>query len=118
MHRRTPKRRDAMRYHRKTAPGVSSGRVRKKNNWRGEPDYTLTHQVRVEREPAPRGFRHYVSPTDIHAFLGLLPEWRELSIGLQRVVLSRRTDCLGWCRPGGGRGLRVGAEAAAVVASG
>jgi hypothetical protein len=89
-----------MRYHRRTAPAVKDGRVRKKNHWRHEPDYTRTHQVRVERDPAPRGSRHYLSPTDVTAFLNLLPDWRELSIGLQRVVLSGDTDCLGWHRPG------------------
>jgi len=89
-----------MRYHRKTAPGVRSGQVQKKNRWRGEPDYSRTHQVRIERYRARRGYRHYLSPTDIHAFLALLPEWRELSIGLTRIVLSSDIDCLGWHRAG------------------
>jgi hypothetical protein len=89
-----------MRFHRKTAPGVRNGQVRKKHNWRREPDYTRTHQVRIERYAPRRGFRHYVSPTDIQAFLNLLPEWRDLSIGLQSVVLSSDTTCHGWCSPG------------------
>jgi hypothetical protein len=89
-----------MRFHRKTAPGVRDGRVTRKNRWRREPDYTRTHQVRIERVKAPPGFRHYVSPTDVTAFLGLLPDWHELAIGLQRVVLSADTSCLGWHTPG------------------
>jgi hypothetical protein len=79
---------------------VRDGQVRRKNCWRGAPDYARTHQVRIERfRPRPR-FRHFVSPADITAFLGLLPDWRELAIGLERVVLSADTDCLGWHRPG------------------
>jgi hypothetical protein len=89
-----------MGYHRKTAPGVRGGRVCRKNRWRREPDYTRGHQVRVEREKPPPGFRHFVSPADVTAFLGLLPDWRELAVGLQRVVLSADTSCLGWHTPG------------------
>jgi hypothetical protein len=89
-----------MRYHRKTAPGVRDGRVCRKNRWRREPDYTRGHQIRVERLRPRPGFRHFVSPADVTAFLGLLPDWHELSVGLQRVVLSNDTSCLGWHTPG------------------
>src|SRR5262249_3859540 len=46
------------------------------------------------------GFRHFVSPCDVSAFLALLPDWRELAIGLQRVVLSAARGCDGWYEPG------------------
>jgi hypothetical protein len=89
-----------MRYHRKTAPGVRDGKVCRKDRWRREPDYTRSHQVRIERVKPLPGFRHFVSPPDVGAFLALLPDWRELAVGLQRVVLSADTSCLGWHTPG------------------
>src|SRR5262249_28607180 len=89
-----------MRFHRKTAPRVVDGRVQRKNRWRREPDYTRTHQVRIERSRPWPGYRHFVAPADVSAFLALLPNWPELAIGLQRVVLSNDTSCLGWHTPG------------------
>lgn len=89
-----------MRFHRRSAPRVVGGRVQRKNRWTHGPDWTPTHQVRIERYKPDEGFQHFVSPTDITAFLNLLPQWRELSIGLQRVVLSTDMSCLGWHRPG------------------
>src|SRR5262249_14326560 len=43
--------------------------------------------------------RHLVAATDVSAFLALLPDWRELSLGLQRVVLDDDVSCFGWHRP-------------------
>src|SRR5262249_47496644 len=90
----------AMRFHRRTTTRVVGGLVRQKNRWREDPDSTATHQVRIERFTPPPGYRHFVSPADVTAFLALLPDWRELAIGLQRVVLSAQTECQGWHRPG------------------
>jgi hypothetical protein len=74
--------------------------VQRQNNWRrSAPDYTASHQICIERVKAPPGYRHLVSPTDVSAFLALLPDWRELSIGLQRVVLDDDVSCFGWHRP-------------------
>src|SRR5262245_43863283 len=90
-----------MRFHRKANPRVVDGKVQRKHRWRwNEPDYTATHQIRVERSAARKHYRHFVSLTDVSAFLALLPDWRELSIGLQRVLLSNATNCDGWFRPG------------------
>jgi hypothetical protein len=79
---------------------VRNGQVLRKNRWRREPDYTRSHQVRIERFKPRPGYRHFISPPDLHAFLGLLPDFRELAIGLQRVVLSADASCLGWHTPG------------------
>jgi hypothetical protein len=90
-----------MRYHRKTAPKVIDGKVQRQNNWRfSDADYAATHQIKIERYKPMPGYRHLVSPTDVSAFLALLPDWRELAIGLRRVVLSADTSCFGWHRPG------------------
>jgi hypothetical protein len=89
-----------MRYYRKTAPRVVDGKVRRKNRWHPGPGYTRTHQIQIERlKPLP-GYRHFVSPTDVSAFLALLPDWPELAIGLHQVRLSNATDCQGWHAPG------------------
>jgi hypothetical protein len=89
-----------MRYHRRTAPKVIDGKVQRQNNWRfSEVDYTATHQIKIERYKPRPGYRHLVSPTDVSAFLALLPDWRELSIGLQRVILDDDVSCFGWHRP-------------------
>lgn len=89
-----------MRFHRKTSPKVKGGKVQRNNRWRKEPDYTPTRQVKIERYKPRHGFRHFVSPADVTAFLGLLPNWRELAVGLHRVVLSPDTTCQGWFFPG------------------
>jgi hypothetical protein len=87
-----------MRFHRRTAPKVVDGRVQRQNNWRRSGhDYVATHQIRIERYAPKPGYRHLVSPADVSAFLALLPDWRELSIGLRRVVLDDDTTCDGWC---------------------
>lgn len=90
-----------MRYHRRTAPKVVDGKVQPQNNWRhSEANYSATHQIKLERYPPNPGYRHVVSPPDVSAFLALLPDWRELSIGLHYVILSATPDCDGWHRPG------------------
>jgi hypothetical protein len=89
-----------MRYHRRTAPKVIDGKVQRQNNWRfSQADYTATHQIKIERYKPRPGYRHLVSPTDVSAFLALLPDWRELSIGLQRIILDDDPYTFGWYRP-------------------
>lgn len=89
-----------MRFHRRTTTRVLGGRPQRKNRWRHEPDYRPTHQIKVERSRAPLGYRHYISPADITSFLALLPDWKGLSIGLQRVLLSDAIGYDGWHAPG------------------
>jgi hypothetical protein len=75
---------------RKSAPRVKGGRVQKKNNWSLTGDYYITPQALpvVDRlDPGP-GYRHLLYRKDIHVFVGLLPDWQELSIGLNAVVLA------------------------------
>jgi hypothetical protein len=76
--------------HRKTAPGVRNGEVQRKSNWRQTPDYDITPQPRVfidRRRPGP-GYRHLLRKRDIERFVRLLPEWPELSWGLNAIVLA------------------------------
>jgi len=85
-----------MRYARRTTPRVKDGQVQRKHRDRRDTDYRPTHQIRIERSKPRPGRRHFVSTTDVAAFLPLLPDWDEIAIGLQRVLLSRDDDCDGW----------------------
>lgn len=86
-----------------TAPRVIDGRVQRKNNWRRTPDYWNTPQVMpvIDRQaPGPR-HRHVLFQRDVERFIALLPDWAELSRGLNAVVLSPKdSDCDGWYKPG------------------
>jgi hypothetical protein len=88
---------------RRTAPAVRDGSVRHKNNWSRTQRYHRPADVPVtiHRERPGKGYRHLLLQRDIERFLALLPDWDELSVGLQAVVLAPgRPDCLGWYRPG------------------
>jgi len=91
------------RFCRVTAPGVANGRVRRKNNWRRTPNYYNTAQGRpvIDRERPGPGHRHLLLKRDVERFIALLPEWSELSRGLNAVVLATdEPDCDGWYRRG------------------
>ncbi len=82
---------------------VQGGRVLRKNNHalaRG--DYLLRAQdeIRIDRRGPGPGFRHLLTVADLRAFLALLPEWDELAIGLDAVVLDAGGDGMGWHRYG------------------
>lgn len=84
-------------FNRKSTPRVKRGRVQKKNNWSLTGDYYIVPQALpvIDRRDPGRGYRHLLYQKDIHAFIALLPEWQELSRGLNAVVLapgSWRTD--------------------------
>ncbi len=75
---------------RKTTPRVRAGRVQKKNNWDETPNYYNTVQkipLVDRRRPGP-GFRHLLKQRDIHTFIDILPDWQELSTGLDAIVLA------------------------------
>ena len=76
---------------RRSATRVKGGRVQRKSNW--EPalsDHTRVNQPfpLVIRERPGEGCRHLLSRRDIHAFIELLPDWEELSTGLNAIVLA------------------------------
>jgi hypothetical protein len=89
--------------HRRSAMKVRDGRVLKKNNWRLEPsDYhALTQsEIHLDRRRPPDGARHLITIAELRRFLALLPDWDEVAIGLDAIVLDNATDCAGWCGPG------------------
>jgi hypothetical protein len=90
-------------FHRKTAPGVRNGRVRKQNNWRRTPDcYNTPQRVpAIDRERPGEGYRHLLRKQDVGRFVALLPDWDEVSRGLDVILLGRgRPGCDGWYNGG------------------
>ena len=82
---------------------VRNGRVLKKNNWRLDPgDYRALPQteIRLDRRRAPAGSRHLITISQLRTFVTLLPDWDEVALGLDAIVLDSATDCAGWCGPG------------------
>ena len=76
-------------YNRKSTPRVKAGRVQKKNNWSLSGDYYEIPQPMpvVDRLRPGKGYRHILRQKDIHQFIALLPDWAELSRGLNAIVL-------------------------------
>jgi hypothetical protein len=85
---------------RRTATRVRDGRVQKKNNWSPDPgDYFALPQdeIRLDRRAPGPGFRHVVTVAQLRAFIALLPDWDDVAVGLDAVVLDEGQDCMGWC---------------------
>jgi hypothetical protein len=78
------------RFNRKTDPKVIGGLVQKKNNWALTSDYYNTEQKVpiIDRRRPGKGYRHLLKQRDILDFIGILPDWSELSVGLNAVVLA------------------------------
>jgi hypothetical protein len=94
---------DVMTIHRRSAMKVRDGRVLKKNNWRLDAgDYRVVPQdvIRLDRRRPPDGERHLITIADLRRFVALLPDWDEVAIGLDAIVLDSATDCAGWYGPG------------------
>lgn len=87
---------------RKSAPKVKRGRVQKKNKWTPTPTYYNAEQPLpvIDRRRPGEGYRHLLRRRDIEDFIALLPEWDELSKGLNAIVLAPGGDGMGWHEPG------------------
>ena len=81
-------------YNRKSTPKVKDGQVCKKNNWKQTPTYWNTPQdiPVLDKERPGKGYRHLLRRNDLVSFISILPDWEELSKGLDAVLLA----------PGGG----------------
>ena len=78
---------------RRSAPKVKNGKVQRKNRTRP----TRTAPL-IRREQPGAGHRHYVRKNDVLKFIELLPQWNELSIGLEEIVLAKAEEFTqGWC---------------------
>jgi len=73
----------------KTTPRVKNGSVHKKNNHNLTPNYWNTTQsnVIVDVEKPGKGYKHFLKKKDIIQFIEIIPNWAELSEGLDAIVL-------------------------------
>jgi hypothetical protein len=88
---------------RKTTPKVRNGKVQRKDRSALTPHYSITPQDRpvVDRCRPGNGYRHLINTKQLYQFIDLLPDWEELSKGLNAVVLAPgEWYALGWHRPG------------------
>lgn len=68
-----------------------AGRVQKKNNWNPSTDYYDApdpHAVMIDRKRPGEGYKHVLNKSDIYRFLELLPDWKNLAVGLNAIVLA------------------------------
>jgi hypothetical protein len=90
--------------HRKSAPRVVNGKVQRKNRAALTPTYFNTPQETpvIDRFKPGFGYRHILKKKDVLAFIELLPDWKELSLGLRAVILAPGNgECSGWYRSTG-----------------
>jgi hypothetical protein len=75
---------------RKTIPRVKNGRVQRKNRdaATAPDDYTLGASFQIVRHaPGPYNV-HVVDEHDVRRFLGLLPDWSTLGVGIPAIVID------------------------------
>ena len=74
----------------KTTPKVTNGRVQKKNRCVETPNYWNTPQTMpvIDRRRPGHDRVHLLKKRDILNFIGILPDWAELSKGLNAIVLD------------------------------
>jgi hypothetical protein len=95
-----------MRYssNRKTTPRVKDGVVQKKQNWAPSEDYFYApnrSEIVIDRQRPGVGYRHVLKTSDIYTFLDILPDWENLAIGLNAIVLATgEGGTNGWCYKG------------------
>jgi hypothetical protein len=70
---------------RKVTPKVKDGVVQKKH--RHQPTAALGYVL--DRQSAARGCRHILSKKDIREFTAIIPNWPDLALGLESIVLTR-----------------------------
>jgi hypothetical protein len=86
-----------------TNPRVIDGQVQRKNCTALSPNCFRTPRPypSVERHKPGFGYRHVLKQSEVAAFIRLLPDWGELSKGLNAIVLAPgEFNCDGWYVPG------------------
>ncbi len=89
--------------HRRSTPKVRDGKVQRKNRWSPTPNCYNTAQPTpvIDRERPGWGYRHLVRKCDLERFIAIIPDWNQLSIGINVLILARGNErCFGWHRPG------------------
>jgi hypothetical protein len=88
---------------RKTTPKVVGGKPLRKNRWAKTPNYYDTPQdiPAIDRRRPGLGYRHALKKRDVERFIRLLPDWKELSRGLNVIaIVAGDPTCFGWHVPG------------------
>ncbi len=87
-----------MRTPRKTTPKVKNGKVQKKNRHEPTENYWNTRQdeLQIDIEKPGKGYKHFLKKRDIIKFLQLLPNWEELNVELDAVILAEGDGNDGW----------------------
>ena len=65
--------------------------MQKKNNWDQSTDYYYApkpREVVLDRKRPGDGYLHILNKHDLYTFLELLPDWDELAVGLNAIVLA------------------------------
>ncbi|TQV87285.1 hypothetical protein [Aliikangiella coralliicola] len=75
-------------YNRKTSPKVIGGLVQRKNN------HVKTARLGyvVDRVRPAKGFTHVLTKKDIHDFVEIIPDWCEISVGIESIILDSGND--------------------------
>lgn len=86
----------------KTAPKVRNGKVQHKNRHDETPRYRgLRERPVIDRERAGYGCQHLMTKKQLFQFIELLPDWVELSRGLEVILLAQgNSGAMGWYRDG------------------
>ena len=83
---------------RKTTPKVKDGRVQKKNRHDLTPNYWNTRQkiLQIDIENPGKGFKHFLKKSDIIKFLEILPNWEEIKVEFDAILLAEGGNLDGW----------------------
>src|SRR4051794_34332005 len=84
---------------RKSAPNVKAGRVQRQNNWTLTRTYYNSEQriPVIDRKRPGAEYRHLLRKKDVVNFVGILPDWNEISKGLNAIVLAAGDEeCFGF----------------------
>jgi hypothetical protein len=75
------------------------------DNWAADRrDYFVWPQaeIRLDRKRPGVGYRHVLTVPQLRKFIGELPDWDQIAVGLDAIVLGAgRDDAMGWYDPQG-----------------
>jgi hypothetical protein len=59
-------------------------------------------EIQLDRRRPREGYRHLITIKQLRAFIECLPNWEEVAIGLNAIVLDDGDDdgCMGWYQQG------------------
>ena len=84
-------------YNRHTTANVRLGKLKRKNRWDEHDVYHPgNNRLVIDRRRPGEGYRHLLKKRDLEDFLSLIPDWHNLSEGLNAIVLGEGEDCMGW----------------------